>query len=132
MNNTTPAVAIVRDEYTTEDYHRIHKIQMDMLSVEERKKQENEIEFANRGVVKSLNDKMNMIRAKRDELLASSDFYFITPDIIMDNDKKNRIIKYREALRAFPNTIVNGICNNKHILAMTNEELLSYLPKLDP
>ena len=131
MSNITEINTIARQQYSIDDYERIHKIQMDMLSEEERKKQETEIEFANIGVVKSINFKMNMLRAKRDELLASSDFYFISQDLVIDTDKKNKIIKYREDLRSFPNTIVNGVYNNKHILAMTNEELLSYLPKLE-
>ena len=113
--------------YTMEDYYRLHKQQMDLLSDEERQRQEAEIALANKGVMKSINEKLVIIRAKRDELLAKTDYIFLVPDVVV-NDK---IIKYRQELRDFPNKIVNGIYDNHiHILSIPDDEIISYLPKL--
>jgi hypothetical protein len=113
--------------YTIEDYYRIHNEQMAMLPDEERQRREAEIALANKGVIKSINEKLAIIRAKRDELLAKSDYIFLVPDAVIDD----KIIKYRQELRDFPNKIVDGIYDKHiHILAITNEELLNYFPKL--
>ena len=114
--------------YTMEDYHRLHKQQMDLLSDEERQRKEAEIAFANKGVVKSINEKLVIIRAKRDMLLAKTDYMFLMPDAVV-NDK---IIKYRQELRDFPNKIVDGVFgDNIHILSIPDDEIISYLPKLE-
>ena len=114
--------------YTMDDYHRIHKQQMDLLSDEERQQREAEIAFANKGVMKSINEKLIIIRAKRDELLAKTDYMFLVPDVVV-NDK---IIKYRQELRDFPNKIVNGMFGDDiHILSIPNDEIMSYMPKLN-
>ena len=114
--------------YSMEDYYRIHKEQMDSLSDEERAKREAEIALANKGVMKSINEKLVIIRAKRDALLAKTDYMFLVPDVVV-NDK---IIKYRQELRDFPNKIVNGMFENDiHILSIPDDEIISYLPKLE-
>ena len=114
--------------YTMEDYHRIHKQQMDLLSDEERQRRETEIALANKGVMKSINEKLVIIRAKRDELLAKTDYMFLVPDMVV-NDK---LIIYRQELRDFPNKIVNGMFGNDiHILSIPDDEIISYLPKLE-
>ena len=114
--------------YTMEDYHRIHKEQMALLSDEERQRKEAEFEFANKGVIKSINEKLIIIRAKRDALLAKTDYIFLVPDAVI-NDK---IIKYRQELRDFPNKIVNGMFGDDiHILSIPDDEIISYLPKLE-
>jgi hypothetical protein len=53
---------------------------------------------------------------------------FLVPDVVIDD----KIIKYRQELRDFPNKIVNGIYDKRvHILAITNDDLISsYLPKI--
>ena len=113
--------------YTMEDYYRIHKQQMDLLSDEERQRREAEIALANKGVMKSINEKLVIIRAKRDELLAKTDYMFLVPDAVV-NDK---LIIYRQELRDFPNKIVNGMFGNDiHILSIPDDEIISYLPKL--
>ena len=113
--------------YTMEYYYRVQKEQMALLSDEERQQREAEMALAKKGVIKSINEKLALIRAKRDELLAKSDYIFMVPDAVIDD----KIIKYRQELRDFPNKIVDGIFgDNIHVLAITNEELLSYLPKL--
>ena len=113
---------------TMEDLQRKHNEQMALLSDEDRQRREKEIEFASKGIIKSVNEKLIIIRAKRDELLAKSDYMFLVPDVVIDD----KIIKYRQELRDFPNKIVNGIYNNYiHILAIPDNEIISYLPKLE-
>jgi len=120
--------SVITDNYTIEDFQRIQKEQMALLSDEERQRREAEIAFANRGVIKSMNEKLAIIRAKRDELLAKTDYMFLMPDAVV-NDK---IIKYRQELRDFPNKIVDGIYDKHiHILAIPDDEIISYLPKLE-
>jgi len=117
--------------YTMEDYHRIYKEQMALLSDEERVKQEAEIALANKGVIKSIKERLIFIRAKRDALLAKTDYMFLVPDVII-NDKIDKIIKYRQELRDFPNKIVDGIYDKRiHILAIPHDEISSYFPKLE-
>ena len=114
--------------YTIEDFQRIQKEQMALLSDEERAKREAEIAFANKGVIKSINEKIAIIRAKRDELLAKTDYMFLVPDAVIDD----KVIKYRQELRDFPNKIVDGIYDKHiHILAIPDDEIISYLPKLE-
>jgi len=114
--------------YTIEDFQRIQKEQMALLSDEERLRREADMALAKKGVIKSINEKLAIIRAKRDELLAKTDYMFLVPDAVIDD----KIIKYRQELRDFPNKIVDGIYDKHiHILAITNDELLSYLPKLN-
>ena len=114
--------------YTMKDYERLHKIQMDLLSDEERQRREEEIAFANKGVMKSINEKLIIIRAKSDELLAKTDYMFLVPDMVV-NDK---LIIYRQELRDFPNKIVNGMFDNDiHILSIPDDEIISCLPTLE-
>ena len=113
---------------TMEDLQRKHNEQMALLSDEDRQRREKEIEFASNGIIKSVNEKLIIIRAKRDELLAKSDYMFLVPDVVIDD----KIIKYRQELRDFPNKIVNGIYDKReHILSISNEDLISsYFPKI--
>ena len=120
--------SVIKDNYTIEDFQRIQKEQMALLSDEERAKREAEIAFANKGVVKSINEKFVIIRAKRDMLLAKTDYMFLMPDAVIDD----KVIKYRQELRDFPNKIVDGIYDKHiHILAIPDDEIISYLPKLE-
>lgn len=81
-----------------------------------------------------LNEKINNIRKKRDELLLKSDFYLSVPDINIDEVEKTKILKYRQSLRDFPNKIEDEILhiNNQEINIITTnlEDLLEYLPKI--
>lgn len=120
--------SVIKDNYTIEDFQRIQKEQMALLSDEERAKREAEIAFANKGVIKSINEKIAIIRAKRDELLAKTDYMFLVPDAVINDN----VIKYRQELRDFPNKIVDGIYDKHiHILAIPDDEIISYLPKLE-
>lgn len=81
-----------------------------------------------------LNEKINNIRKKRDELLLKSDFYLSVPDVNIDEEEKTRIIKYRQELRDLPNKIEGEILhiNNEKINIITTslEDLFEYLPKI--
>ena len=78
-----------------------------------------------------INNRMKLIRDRRDILLARSDYYLSMPDIKITDEKKDEILKYRQELRDYPNKIVEGVYNNEfHILSLTMDEVLGHLPKL--
>jgi hypothetical protein len=78
-----------------------------------------------------INNRMKLIRERRDVLLARSDYYLSMPDIKITDEKKGEILKYRQELRDYPNKIVDGVYNNEfHILSLTMDEVLGHLPKL--
>lgn len=80
---------------------------------------------------KIINNRIKIIREKRDKLLGKSDYYFNVPDIKITDQKKEEILKYRQELRDFPNKIIDGIYDDKyHILTLTMDEVLELLPKL--
>ena len=72
------------------------------------------------------------IRNKRDELIVKSDYYFNVPDIKIDDEKKEKLLKYRQDLRDFPEKIKNEILyiDDKEIKIIPTaiNELLDYLP----
>ena len=47
-----------------------------------------EFERANLAIVKKINDKVDIIRKKRNELLDQSDWYLIVSDVILTEDDK--------------------------------------------
>jgi hypothetical protein len=79
-------------------------------------------------------ERITAIREKRDELLIKSDYYFNVPDIKIDDEKKEKLLTYRQALRDFPEKIINEILyiDDKEIKIIPTpiDELLDYLPKL--
>ena len=80
---------------------------------------------------KIINNRIKLIRDKRDVLLAKSDYYFNVPDIKITDEKKEDILKYRQELRNFPNKIIDGVYDDKYnILCSTMDEILDHLPKL--
>jgi hypothetical protein len=97
-----------------------------------------DLEQMNKSVVQSrinlYNERIKAIRNKRDELLAKSDYYFNVPDIQINDEKKEKLLKYRQELRDFPDKIKNEILyiDDKEIkMVLTpTDELLEYLPKL--
>ncbi len=94
---------------------------------------ENEIERANLAIEKKINDKIDIIRKKRNELLDQSDWYLIVSDVILTEDDKIKLYNYRKILRDFPQKIVNGIYDGKiHILGISLDKLYDvYFPTLD-
>jgi hypothetical protein len=81
------------------------------------------------------NRRIKEIRKKRDELLVKSDYYFSVPDIKITDDKREKLLKYRQELRDFPDKIKGDILyiDDKEInIIITLEEVIfQYLPKLD-
>ena len=99
---------------------------------EERIKEDLEMEqHIKKATIEIINNRVKIIRDKRDVLLAKSDYYFNVPDIKITDEKKEGILKYRQELRDFPNKIIDGIYDDKfHILCLTMDEVLDHLPKL--
>ena len=81
------------------------------------------------------NRRIKEIRKKRDELLVKSDYYFSVPDIKITDDKREKLLKYRQELRDFPDKIKGDILyiDDKEInIIITLEEVIfQYFPKLD-
>ena len=100
----------------------------------ERIKEDLEMEqHIKKATIEIINNRIKIIRDKRDILLAKSDYYFNVPDIKITDEKKEEILKYRQDLRDFPNKIIDGIYNDKfHILCLTMDEVLERLPSLAP
>ncbi len=101
---------------------------------EQRIKEDLEMEqHIKKATIEIINNRVKIIRDKRDVLLAKSDYYFNVPDIKITDEKKEEILKYRQELRDFPNKIIDGIYNDKfHILCLTMDEVLERLPSLAP
>ena len=98
----------------------------------ERIKEDLEMELhIKKATIEIINNRIKLIRDKRDVLLAKSDYYFNVPDIKITDEKKEEILKYRQELRDFPNKIIDGVYDDKyHILCSTMDEILDHLPKL--
>jgi SepF-like predicted cell division protein (DUF552 family) len=98
-----------------------------------------ELEELNKSILLSkqsmYNRRIKEIRKKRDELLVKSDYYFSVPDIKITDDKREKLLKYRQELRDFPDKIKGDILyiDDKEInIIITLEEVIfQYLPKLD-
>ena len=118
------------------EYSEEYKKYFDGLTEEQRRREiEKTIETITINSAKNvLIEKIKDIRKTRDELLLKTDFYFSVPDINIDDEKKTRIIKYRQELRDLPNKIEGEILhiNNEEInIVYTNlEELFEYFPKI--
>jgi hypothetical protein len=82
-----------------------------------------------------ISNNINYIRQKRDEYLIKTDYYFSVPDIIIDEEKKLKILNYRQELRDFPSKIIDNILyiDNKEINIIDTyyEDLIQYIPKLN-
>ena len=97
-----------------------------------------DLQEMNRALIESkkilYDERLVAIRNKRDELLVKSDYYFNVPDIKIDDEKKEKLLKYRKDLRDFPEKIKNEILyiDDKEIKIIPTpiNELLEYLPKL--
>lgn len=118
------------------EYSEEYKKYFDGLTEEQRRREiQKTIETITINSAKNvLIEKIKDIRKTRDELLLKSDFYFSVPDVNIDDEKKTRIIKYRQELRDLPNKIEGEILhiNNEEINIITTslEDLFEYLPKI--
>ena len=118
------------------EYSEEYKKYFDGLTEEQRRREiQKTIETITINSAKNvLIEKIKDIRKTRDELLLKTDFYFSVPDINIDDEKKTRIIKYRQELRDLPNKIEGEILhiNNEEINIITTslEDLFEYFPKI--
>ena len=111
----------LKEEHLSSQAHASERIKEDLEMEQHIKK----------ATIEIINNRVKIIRDKRDVLLAKSDYYFNVPDIKITDEKKEEILKYRQELRDFPNKIIDGIYNDKfHILCLTMDEVLDHLPKL--
>ena len=111
----------LKEEHLSSQVHASERIKEDLEMEQHIKK----------ATIEIINNRVKIIRDKRDVLLAKSDYYFNVPDIKITDEKKEEILKYRQELRDFPNKIIDGIYNDKfHILCLTMDEVLDHLPKL--
>ena len=111
----------LKEEHLSSQVHASERIKEDLEMEQHIKK----------ATIEIINNRVKIIRDKRDVLLAKSDYYFNVPDIKITDEKKEEILKYRQELRDFPNKIIDGIYNDKfHILCLNMDEVLEHLPKL--
>jgi len=99
---------------------------------EQRIKEDLEMEqHIKKATIEIINNRVKIIRDKRDVLLAKSDYYFNVPDIKITDEKKEEILKYRQELRNIPNKIIDGVYDDKyHILCLNINKILKHLTKL--
>ena len=119
-----------------DDAKQLYKFEYQMrrkeMTEEERMKEDVEMEQHIKIETEKISkNRIKIIRDRRDELLAKSDYYFNVPDIKIIDEKKEQILKYRQELRDFPSKIIDGMYDDKfHILTLTMDDLLGHLPKL--
>ena len=125
-------IRIVRADDEMQLYEFEYQMRRKTMTEDERIREDVEMEqHIKIATAEIINNRMKLIRDRRDILLARSDYYLSMPDIKITDEKKCEILKYRQELRDYPNKIVDGVYNNEfHILSLTMDELLGHLPKL--
>ena len=125
-------IRIVRADDEMQLYEFEYQMRRKAMTEDERIREDVEMEqHIKIATAEIINNRMKLIRERRDVLLARSDYYLSMPDIKITDQKKDEILKYRQELRDYPNKIVDGVYNNEfHILSLTMDELLGHLPKL--
>ena len=104
---------------------------------EEQKK--NELEATIKRILNNrkniLLENIEQIRKKRDELLIKTDYYFNVPDIKIDDEKREKIIEYRQELRDFPSKIKDEILyidgKEINLINISFEDVLQYIPQIN-
>ena len=132
MGDIKYRIRIVRVDDNMQLYEFEYQMRRKVMTEEERIREDVEMEqHIKIATVEIINNRIKLIRDRRDILLARSDYYLSMPDIKITDEKRAEVLKYRQELRDFPNKIVDGVYDGKvHILAITNDELLGHLPKL--
>ena len=132
MGDIKYRIRIVRADDEMQLYEFEYQMRRKTMTEDERIREDVEMEqHIKIATVEIINNRMKLIRDRRDVLLARSDYYLSMPDIKITDEKKDEILKYRQELRDYPNKIVDGVYNNEfHVLSLTMEELLGHLPKL--
>ncbi len=134
MGDIKYRIRIVRADDEMQLYEFEYQMRRKAMTEDERIREDVEMEqHIKIATAEIINNRVKIIRDKRDVLLAKSDYYFNVPDIKITDEKKEEILKYRQELRDFPNKIIDGIYNDKfHILCLTMDEVLERLPSLAP
>jgi len=80
-------------------------------------------------------ENIEQIRKKRDDLLIKTDYYFNVPDIKIDDEKREKLIKYRQELRDFPSKIKDEILfidgKEINLINTSFEDVLQYIPQVN-
>ena len=132
MGDIKYRIRIIRADDEMQLYEFEYQMRRKAMTEDERIREDVEMEqHIKIATAEIINNRMKLIRDRRDILLARSDYYLSMPDIKITDEKKDEILKYRQELRDYPNKIVDGVYNNEfHILSLTMDELLGHLPKL--
>ena len=132
MGDIKYRIRIVRADDEMQLYEFEYQMRRKAMTEDERIREDVEMEqHIKIATAEIINNRMKLIRERRDVLLSRSDYYLSMPDIKITDEKKDEILKYRQELRDYPNKIVDGVYNNEfHVLSLTMEELLGHLPKL--
>ena len=132
MGDIKYRIRIVRVDDNMQLYEFEYQMRRKTMTEEERIREDVEMEqHIKIATAEIINNRIKLIRDRRDTLLARSDYYLSMPDIKITDEKKDEILKYRQELRDFPSKFVDGIYDGKfHILSLTKDELLGHLPKL--
>ena len=132
MGDIKYRIRIIRADDEMQLYEFEYQMRRKAMTEDERIREDVEMEqHIKIATAEIINNRIKLIRERRDVLLARSDYYLSMPDIKITDVKKGEILKYRQELRDYPNKIVDGVYNNEfHVLSLTMEELLGHLPKL--
>ena len=132
MGDIKYRIRIVRADDEMQLYEFEYQMRRKAMTEDERIREDVEMEqHIKIATTEIINNRIKLIRERRDVLLARIDYYLSMPDIKITDEKKDEILKYRQELRDYPNKIVDGVYNNEfHILSLTMDELLGHLPKL--
>ena len=132
MGDIKYRIRIVRVDDNMQLYEFEYQMRRKTMTEEERIREDVEMEqHIKIATAEIINNRIKLIRDRRDILLARSDYYLSMPDIKITDVKRAEVLKYRQELRDFPSKFVDGVYDGKvHILTITNDELLGHLPKL--
>ena len=119
MGDIKYRIRIVRADDEMQLYEFEYQMRRKAMTEDERIREDVEMEqHIKIATAEIINNRMKLIRERRDILLARSDYYLSMPDIKITDEKRAEVLKYRQELRDFPNKIVDGVYDGKvHILA---------------
>ena len=132
MGDIKYRIRIVRADDEMQLYEFEYQMRRKAMTEDERIREDVEMEqHIKIATAEIINNRMKLIRERRDVLLSRSDYYLSMPDIKITDEKRAEVLKYRQELRDFPSKFVDGVYDGKvHILSMGENELLGHLPKL--
>ena len=132
MGDIKYRIRIVRVDDEIKLYEFEYQMRRKAMTEEERIREDVEMEqHIKIATAEIINNRIKLIRDRRDILLARSDYYLSIPDIKITDEKRADVLKCRQELRDFPSKFVDGVYDGKfHILSLTKDEILTYMPKL--